>query len=102
MEILQFIAHLEMIIKKPRGRRSNFAVNCAAEFCIVLIENFLDIKFPKTIGSNNNEMSTNESYMVGFILKSLEKDITNSMVHTALKHAVRWRKKLTSKGDFDT
>jgi len=95
-EIYDFIVHLSFMIKIPRGRRSNLAVNNVAEPCISAIENFMGIKFPKTTGATVGEFTTKEAQIFFFILKKIERNITSSMARTALKHAIAWRKKLNS------
>jgi hypothetical protein len=93
-EILNFIVHLSCMIRKPRGRRSNYAVNNAAEPCITAIERFIGSRFPRTIGASVGEFTTREAQIFFFMMRKIEKNITSSAAHTALKHAIAWRKKL--------
>lgn len=93
-EIYDFIVHLSFMIRKPRGRHSNYAVNNAAEPCISAIERFIGRKFPRTVGASVGEFTTREAQLFFFMMRSIEENITSSAAHTALKHAIAWRKKL--------
>lgn len=93
-EIFEFIVYLSYMIRKSRGRRSNLAVNNAAEPCIAAIERFMGIRFPRTIGASVGEFTTREAQIFFFMMRTIEDNITSSAAHTALKHAIAWRKKL--------